>query len=347
MAAWAVVVLLVAGCGGGAQGSPSPSQPSATRTATQAAGSDFESVCAAGTGEGEVVYYGTFTPEIFDGLVAPFRERFPGIEVSLLPGRPDELVQRVVTEVGAGQQPDADIVRGDADLLTLLDRDLIATDINWASLGVDEDLVNTFGAVRSFRVMGGLAYNTDLVEPDELPSTWDALVDPAWAGKIVVDPRGYPLSYLAITRGQEDLLEYAAGFRDTLQPIWIEGITAGLLAVASGEGALTTTARDAEVMEQQAAGAPVEIHYLDLIPAIDNYGAVLTVARHPNAAQCLLAWMASEEGQALELELEYKSNENVPPDAPEGSELIVLDTPEKSRLEADSRTKVAAVLRGE
>jgi iron(III) transport system substrate-binding protein len=314
---------------------------------TSAAAGGFDAVCAAGEEEGEVEYWGTFAPEIWDQLVAPFNELYPGIETTLLPGRPDELVQTIVTESEAGRQVSADIIRGDADLLTLLERDLLAEDIDWASLGVADNLVNDFGAVRSFRVLFGLAYNTDEVAPEELPTTWEELVDEQWSGRIAVDPRGIPLSFLAVPWGQDELIEYTERFADVLQPLYVEGVTAGIQTVASGEAVLTTTSRDAEVNEQQAAGAPIEITFLDYIPTSDSFASVLLDAQHPNAAQCLLAWLASPEGQDMELELEYKSNEDFPPGAPEDAELIILETPEDIELEAESRGVVSEILTGQ
>jgi iron(III) transport system substrate-binding protein len=62
--------------------------------------------------------------------------------------------------------------------------------------------------VRIFRVAGGLTYNTEKVKPEDLPNTWDELLDPKWAGKVIVDPRGRPLNQLSLVWGEDKVLSF-------------------------------------------------------------------------------------------------------------------------------------------
>lgn len=341
-------MVLVAACSSPAA-SPSTSVPSPQGSAFVApttAASAIDAVCEAGEGEGTVEYWGRFEPENFDRLVAPFKEKYD-IEVTLLPGRPDEHAARIITESAAGRQVTADIVRADADLVALSDRELVAEDIVWTDYGVPEDLTNDIGAVRVQRLASGLGYNTDQVVEADLPATWEELLDPKWAGKKVqTDPRGIPFGGLAQSWGEEKTLDYATRFQEALDPLFVEGVTAGLTAVATGEAMISTHGRDAEVRELQAGGAPIEIHYLDLAPVSDSYASVLTDAQHPNAAKCLIAWMASDEGRAKILEVELKNNESIPPGMPDGTELVFVEGEAAVALDAEIRDKIAAIWAG-
>jgi iron(III) transport system substrate-binding protein len=109
--------------------------------------------------------------------------------------RPDDNAQRVLVEQAAGRGISADVVYGGLDVFgSVIKAGLIDDTIDWSTLGVPKDIVTDSDMVRLYRTGGGLTYNTDKVKPEELPNTWDELLDPKWAGKVIVDPRGRPTS---------------------------------------------------------------------------------------------------------------------------------------------------------
>ena len=312
-----------------AGGTPPAATQVATAEPTGAGGivaGDLEAVCEAGANEGTLVYWNNLANP--DPIFAAFNEAHPDIRIESTQLRPDESAQRVLTESTAGRLS-ADLIYGGLDVFDpVLERGLINQDIDWSALGVPEDIVNS-GMVRIYRVAGGLGYNTDNYTADQIPDTWEELIDEQWAGQVVVDPRGRPFDQLALSWGEDAALDYVNRLKETVNPVVIEGGTAGMVAVASGEYAITTGGRSAETLEQQAEGAPIDIKYLDIIPTLDAYHAVLNDARHPNAAACWVGWIATE-GKQIHDESEFKSNETIPPGAPEGAEILAIDTPEKA-----------------
>jgi ABC-type Fe3+ transport system substrate-binding protein len=223
----------------------------------------------------------------------------------------------------------ADRIYGGLDVFDpVLERDLINQDIDWTALGAADDIQNS-GMVRIYRVAGGLGFNTDTHTAEDLPNTWEELVDAQWAGTVIVDPRGRPFDQLALSWGEETTVDYVNRLKSTVNPVVIEGGTAGMVAVASGEYQITTGARSAETLEQQDEGAPIDIKYLDIVPTLDAYHAVLTGAKHPNAAACWVGWVATA-GKQIHDESEFKSNETVPSSAPSEAEILAIDTPEKA-----------------
>ena len=334
-----VIGAFVVGCGGTA------ATPT-TAPATGPAGTDgtgevsLDSVCEAGAEEGTLVmWHNLLEPSaIFD----PWSERYPGIEVEYLDMRPDDSVQRILTEAAAGQVT-PDMVNGEIDhLLPLFERDLTGSP-DWVGLGVPEDYVTETGFVRTDRISGGLAYNTDLADPEDLPDTWDELIDEQWRGQLVVDPRGVPFNRLAPVRGAEETIEFVTELVDVVEPIVIEGGTAGMNAVVSGEAVMSAGGRADSALQMQPA--PIAIKYLDLIPTYDGYNAVLEGARHPNAAMCFIGWVATE-GSETYLTAESKFNDTVPPDAPEGAQVVAVETPEDAALVGDVGGQLGGVITG-
>lgn len=348
------LMLILAACSGGSSPSASASSPAAASSApaattessaSAAPGADLASVCkqAADT-EGQLVYWNNLANP--DPIFAAFKEAYPGIDIETLTLRPDDNAQRVLTEAAAGKQITPDLVYGGLDVFgDVIARGIIKDDVDWKALGVADDLVTDSGMVRLYRTAGGLVYNSDTTKPEDLPNTWDEIIDPKWEGKVVVDPRGRPFDQLSLVWGEQETLDWVKRFVQTDKPIVIEGGTAGMVAVAGGQGAFTTGGRSSETLEQQAKGAPLEIKYLDLIPTLDAYHAVIATARHPLAAECFTGWAATA-GAKVHNDAEFKSNETVPPDAPAGAKIIAIDDADKAAKVSDIGPKIGAIETG-
>lgn len=289
---------------------------------------DLAAVCAAGAAEGTLVYWNNLSnPE---PIIAAFNAAYPGITVESTQLRPDESAQRVLTEASAGKVS-SDLIYGGLDVFQpVLARSLINQNIDWAGLGAAADTINS-GMVRIYRVAGGLGFNTDKNKAADLPNTWEELIDAKWVGNVIVDPRGRPFDQLSLSPswGVDKTKDYVTRMKAIVKPVVIEGGTAGMVSVAGGEYAITTGSRSAETLEQQADGAPIDIKYLDVIPTLDAYHAVLNDATHPNAAACWVGWIATA-GKAIHDTSEFKSNDTIPASAPAAAEILAIDTPEKA-----------------
>jgi iron(III) transport system substrate-binding protein len=329
----AVAIVLLAGACGGSGSGPS----------TQAAASGgLQQVCDAGAKEGKVVYWNNLAKP--DDIIEKFNEAYPDIDVQSTTLRPDDAAQRLLVEQSAGRGISADVIYGGLDVFgSAIKAGLIDKSVDWATLGVPKEIVTDSNMVRLYRTGGGLTYNTEKVKPEDLPSTWEELIDPKWAGKVIVDPRGRPFDQLALAWGDDKALEYVQRLKQVVKPVVIEGGTAGLVAVAGGQGLFTTGGRASETEEQKAKGAPLEIKYLDVVPTLDSYHGVVTGTKHPNAARCLVAWMATQ-GAEFHQQTELKTNQDVPPGAPAGAQVLAIDTPQKAEQVAAMSKKVGDIL---
>ena len=341
------LALIVAACGGAAATpTAAPATPAPTGAATVAPPVDaLAEVCAAGATEGKLVNWNNHSDE-YVKVIEAFSAAYPDIEVENLVLEPDEAAQRILTEAAANRQITPDVAAGGLDVFKpLFDRDLIALDVDWEALGAPADVIHDLNIIRIHRVALGIVYNTDKHTAADLPNTWEELVDAKWSGRVIVDPRGRPFDSFALSWGKDKALDYVQRLKEIAKPLVIQGGTAGMVAVAGGEADITTGGRSAETLEQQAEGAPLEIKYLDVVSTIDNYEVVFKDALHPNAARCFTGWFA-KEGQAIYDEVEFKTNDAIPPQAPANATIVVIESPEDANLVKDVGREMGRIWTG-
>jgi iron(III) transport system substrate-binding protein len=348
--------LLVAGCGssGKSTAADTPAAPAVTGSPSQAAGSSggaasTEQVCAAGQKEGRFDFASSTDVAVFQEEVKPFEEKYPGIKVNFSTTTPAANVQRLLTQEQANKGLGVDALTIDLPTVDPLLKRGFVTTTDWRSLGIPQDLVLTLdGATmfRSQRVVLGLGYNTTKLSAADLPNTWQELINSKWAGKVIVDPRGIYLSGLGLVWGKDQAISWFKDFMKVDKPMVVRGATASLEKVISGEALLTTSSHDAEVREQQAKGAPVDIKYLDVVTTQDNFSMVLKGAAHPNAATCFMAWWGSPEGQAQQLKYEYKSNDTTPKGLPSTTKLGAVTDASQAAPQTEIATEFAKIVAG-
>jgi iron(III) transport system substrate-binding protein len=343
---YAVGTLLAAAAvmaGTGIAAAQSPSAEPLSSPASSPAGDALASVCAAGAEEGTFIEWGGEEPETTQLLFDRFAAIWPGITPEFLSIRPSDAAQRIATEHAAGQL-NVDLFSSEpATLVDLVERGIVDAEIDWESLGVPPDLVTTQNALRFSRSGAGLVYNTGLVDPADLPSTWEELIDPKWEGQVVVDPRGRPWDAISLEWGRDQTIDYVQRLKETVKPLIIEGTTTGMVAVGSGEALITTNGKSKETLEQQAAGAPLEIKYLDVTPADDGIIAKVAEGPHPNASACYAAWLTGPDGQAALSEIALSSNLSELPGVPEGAVTIVIENDEQATAVDEVASELAAI----
>ena len=329
-----VCALALAACGGGDAEASKPEAAAADVPTT------LEAACTKGVEEGALTIWGGSDEEKVRGLFDEFSKTYPGMTMEYLSIRPSEAAQRLVTEDAAGQAPEVDIVSFDPDSLSsLMSRNMVMTDINWEPLGVPASRVTEQDSVLWAKNATGITYNTDLVPEADLPNTWDDLLNPKWQGKVVIDPRGRPFDKMSLEWGKEKTLDYIQKLKAN-QPVVIEGGTAGMVAVGSGQALMTAGGLTIETKEQQATKAPLEIKYLDVITSEDDLLSVMAKSEHPNAAICFSAWLGTDEGQAATLKIGYGAADlNLPP----GVTAIGIETPEDAAFVQEMSEEISKI----
>ena len=305
----------------------------------------LDKVCEAGADEGSFSYWATIEPDNFARIQKPFKDRYPGIKIDLLSVREEDGAGRILTSIAANENPGVDLIYGSQDgLFPIISRGLIDDKFDWATTGVDPQMIHSTNMIRLFVVGLGIAYNTNLGTPSDLPATWEGMIDPKYAKDIVLDPRGNPWDLLSIKWGEEKTLDYVTRLSATTDPIIIKGGTAGMTEVVAGGALMTTSGRADSNAELQNDGAPVEMHYTELVPLRILYNGLYNDAKNPNAAACFAGWLASPEGMASFEAVEFKANIFPPAGVPESAELIWADSAEDAENANKTGIKVQEII---
>ncbi|MEL7505668.1 MAG: Fe(3+) ABC transporter substrate-binding protein, partial [Cyanobacteria bacterium J06554_6] len=191
------------------------------------------------TGGGVVNVYSARHYDVDDELFSRFTEQ-TGIEVNVIEGNSDELIERIQTE---GENSPADVfITVDAGRLWRAEEAGIFQPANSAELdaAVPENLRHPdglwYGLTKRARV---LVYNSGTVDPAEL-STYEVLAEPEWEGRVCVrsSQNIYNQSLVGSmieTEGLEATEAWAEGLVDNLARQPDGGDIAQIEAVAAGQ----------------------------------------------------------------------------------------------------------------
>jgi len=194
---------------------------------------------AAPAANGEVNLYSSRHYDTDDALYEDFTKE-TGIEVNLIEGKDDELIERIKSE---GDNSPADVlITVDVGRLWRAEQEGILQPISSTDLesAIPENLRESegkwFGLTKRARV---IIYNTDKVKPEDL-STYEDLADEKWKGRVCIRSSGNIYNQSLIASKIEELgADKAEG--------WVKGLvanfarepegndTAQIKAVASGE----------------------------------------------------------------------------------------------------------------
>jgi iron(III) transport system substrate-binding protein len=157
------------------------------------------------------------------------------------------------------------------------------------------------------------AYNTNAVRKQDLPKTWEDLLDPKWKGKIGIEADDVDwfaglCSELGEERGTRVFREIVARNGISVR----KGHTLLTQLVVSGEVPLALTVYNYKAEQLKRRGAPIEWFAIGPAIARPNGVAVTRRAPHPYAAVLFYDFELSEEGQKILAQRDFvPTNKNV------------------------------------
>jgi iron(III) transport system substrate-binding protein len=249
--------------------------------------------------EGQVSWDASLADTVGGPIADAFMKAYPGITVT----RRQITAESMMTDIKL--QEAAKHVT--LDVGTLTDATVadafaaeVVTAIDWAKLGLPQNHIFLDKMVLIQMSPNVVVYNKDKIPADQVPKTYDDLVDPKWMGKMAFDGRGslYQVFLSAPELGGEQKgLEYARKiaaqkplFQNTqsaVEPMVISG------QVLIGSDALPTFLATAK------KNPPMDVAPISPIHSVVNPAFVVAGAPHPAAAQLLIAWLGSKEGQGV------------------------------------------------
>jgi len=253
-------------------------------------GSDRQQILEEGARkEGKLTFY---TSGSFDTIVSPilaaFRKKYPFIIVDMWRGTSPEVASRAIQEAQAGRYM-VDVIEGTQVAMIVLQRVGLVQPFTSPQFTQIEDEAKTAvsgGVVAvAYRSSGiGFGYNTKLISKDQLPKTYEDLLNPKWQGKLAIAGSNTGAGWLGAiyhSSGGEELLKKIAAQN---HPVQMVSAMALVQIVATGEYAASPTLIDANVFVTKLKGAPVD--WTPLEPVRVNIGqiAIAKKAQNPYAA---------------------------------------------------------------
>jgi iron(III) transport system substrate-binding protein len=252
--------------------------------------------------EGRVNFYTAMEIAVAEQYAKTFEAKFPGITVRVERSGAERVFSRIAQEY-ASRIYNVDVVNTtDAAHALAWKRE------GWLAPYVPADVSQHFprqhvdpdGTFATLRILFSvIAYNTQLVKPQDAPKGFMDLLDAKWAGKLVKAHPGY--SGLILTATHAIARELGWGYFEKLSLQKVMQVQSGVdppKKVALGERAAMADGADYIAFQQKDRGAPIEVVYpVEGAPLINSPNALFKAAPNPNAARLLQNWMYSLEGQ--------------------------------------------------
>ena len=259
----------------------------------------------ANQGDGISIY--TSNPEM-EVLVSAFEEKYDGrleVSPSVYRATADTVRSRLLEEAAAGFQG-ADLVELHADELQILVESGLLEEFTSPLIESKDDALD-FGYWFVDRMTAvGLTWNTDKVGPDEVPTSYEDLIDERWRDDMFIEPRAFQW-LLAMWSGyfdaqlgwsDEEIEQY---FRDLVDlTIQQQGMSESAALLAAGDVSLVTYLNLAVANEQINGGAPISYQpFVNPVVILPDGVGLIRNAKNPAGAILFLEFLIGEDGQAM------------------------------------------------
>jgi len=261
--------------------------------------------------EGKISWYTTL---IVDQVVRPVKEAFekeyPFLQVEFFRGNAERLVQKMFAEYQA-KRYDVDIIDGTVSPTMVRRANLLQrfySPVLADYTGELKDSQGYWGSTNLYFFATG--YNTRMVKPNEVPKTYEDLLNPRWKGQMMWSTSrgsGAPIMIGTIlnTMGPEAGKAY-------LQKLKAQNIAKSTASnrqildlTIAGEYPLSLHIFNHHAYISKSAGAPVDWQPHEPVTATIQTIALAKNTPHPHAAMLLLDFVMSEKGQKVFQQANY------------------------------------------
>jgi iron(III) transport system substrate-binding protein len=256
---------------------------------------EYEKLVDGAKKEGNLVWWSHPDPECRSLVVGPFQKEY-GINVEHTEYTTSQIVQRVILE-GAAKVYTVDVANLSVNHVPRLEKSGLLKKLPYKERVSTYHDVPSLVSPNSTAVIGwtaprSLAYNTQKVSKNDLPQSYDDLLNPKWKGKIGLDDD--LKEYIILS--QEWGLEKTEQFLKKLgqeKPKFHTNNTVITQMVAAGELSLAPgIIRRIPLAEFKSKGAPIDwVPLKPFVPIDLLLQGVMTHAPHPHAAELFAYWM--------------------------------------------------------
>jgi iron(III) transport system substrate-binding protein len=278
----------------------------------------MERLIAGAQAEGELSFYTSLpvlpTTEITEAFEAKY-----SIPVIMYRAESTQLLQRAVNEARAGRHV-VDVVETAAAEVEAMEREqlLQAVDFPVFEHMAEGAALPGRAWIASRLTLFVVAYNTGLVGADEVPQTFQDLLDPKWNGMIGIEAENANwLMEVSAAQGRNETITLFNEIAKTNGMSARRGHTLLVNLVASGEIPIGINAYHEHVDQARERGAPVDYVFMPPVIAMPLVVATLRDAPHPYAAILFMDFLLNEGQQLIANQMMIPTNTNYPSKAGE------------------------------
>jgi iron(III) transport system substrate-binding protein len=277
---------------------PGKGPPSVSEIALYQGNDRHERLVEAARKEGELSVYHVYPnlPIVMEAFTKKY-----GIKVKAWRSGSENVLQRIATEARGGKF-DVDIVQNNAPENEAAHREKLLQEVRSPYL---KDLIPQASPAHkewvgiTIDVFSG-AYNTTKVKKEELPKTYQDLLDPKWKGRLGIEAEDHGwFNTLVDTLGEKQGIKL---FNDIVAANGVsvrKGHSLLATLAASGEVPLALTVYSWNPEQLKLKGAPIEMFTIQPVVAQFSTIAMTRKAPHPAAAALFYDFMLSEGQQHL------------------------------------------------
>jgi iron(III) transport system substrate-binding protein len=250
--------------------------------------------------EGELTFYTSAPVDDVAVITEAFEKKY-GVKVKVWRAGSEKILQRAVTEARAGRF-DVDIIDTNGPEMESLHREKLLQEVKSPHLAdlVPQAILPHREWIGSRLNIFTAAYNTKLIKKEELPKTYQDLLNPKWKGKLGIEAEDF--DWFSGVIGELGEAKGLKLFRDIVATNGIsvrKGHTLLTNLVASGEVPLALTVYNYKAEQLKNKGAPID--WFAFVPAIarPNGVGMLKRAPHPHAAVLYFDFMLSDAQDLL------------------------------------------------
>jgi len=246
-----------------------------------------------------VVLYTSLAPSESGPLAQAF-EKKTGIKVELWRALSEKVVQRALTEARARRFA-VDVIETNGPEMEMLAREQLFRELNSPHLA--DIPATTIPKHRQWipdRVnFFVVAYNTNQVQRDDLPPSYQGFLDPRWKGRLGLEATDVEwMATLVKKWGEKAGMAYFRRLAD-MKPDMRKGHVLLAELIAAGEIPVGLTVYNANAESLKRRGAPIDWVPVQPVVARAQGIAITRNAPHPQAAAAFVDFVLSPEGQEL------------------------------------------------
>jgi iron(III) transport system substrate-binding protein len=270
--------------------------------------------------EGTVVWYCSLTENtVLRPLAQAFEKKYPFVKVTYWRGGSVQIIQKTTAELLA-KAPVVDVIEGSGTAVPLIAAKAVLPFTSPHIADYQEiyrDPRHLWAATRF--AYYGLGYNTKLVSKEEVPKTYEALLDPKWKGKMawrVGDATGAELFITSVrmAMGEDKATEYLKKLSGQEIIPFSSAARALVNQVIAGEYPLALNIFLHHPVYSALQGAPSASQPIEPVPSTIGTIQLSRGTPHPYAAMLLIDFVLSPDGQNVMAREDYlPGNEKVEP----------------------------------